>query len=76
MTEKRELRGRWRQLRRQHNSQREAVCQAVQAHLLQSTGRAGFLGLYWPLADEVDLRPLARQLAGPLALPVADGRGG
>jgi len=76
MTEKQELRGRWRQLRRQHKSHREAVCQAVQAHLMHSTGRAGVLGLYWPLADEVDLRPLARQLDRPLALPVGDGRGG
>lgn len=27
------------------------------------------LGLYWPLAQELDLRNLAKQAAGPLALP-------
>ena len=32
------------------------------------------IGIYWPLADEVDLRPLRQQ--GPVALPVADGHGG
>ena len=32
------------------------------------------MAIYWPIADEIDLRPLHQQV--PTALPVADGNGG
>ncbi|MCP9930024.1 5-formyltetrahydrofolate cyclo-ligase [Cyanobium sp. AMD-g] len=36
-------------------------------------GRGGDLGLYWPLGNEPDLRPLAPAWAGRLALPAVAG---
>ncbi len=65
--------------RRQHLlSRSEAAIRAqVAAVLARQAAGSGRVGLYWPLAGEIDLRPLAGSpaLAGRLALPaVAGGR--
>lgn len=79
MTDKQSLRSRFRQLRRQQAGQGAVIRDAVKAHLLARSApsaHARCIGLYWPLADEVDLRPLLKDIQAPLALPVADGHGG
>ena len=74
---KQELRRHFRQLRREQSSICPAVHTAVEELLdaeYRQPSNDRIIGIYWPLADEVDLRPLRQQ--GPVALPVADGHGG
>ena len=76
-TAKAGLRRHYRQVRRQAlelgGSQLveriSATAQAIAAELLHDQLH---LGLYWPLAGEIDLRPLAQQL--PVALPAIHGQ--
>ena len=74
---KQELRRHFRQLRRQQLSLFPTIQVAVEA-VLEDQGRQQssdrIIGIYWPLADEVDLRGLRQR--SPVALPVADGEGG
>lgn len=70
---KAELRQRFRALRRSRGP-------AVQARIASRLGevveallpREGRLGLYWPLASEIDLRSAAQDGGWPLALPVVE----
>jgi len=70
---KSELRRRYRRLR-----QRElpAVGPSIQAQALLRVPplltRSGWLGLYWPLPGEADLRPLEPRLRGRVALPAVE----
>jgi 5-formyltetrahydrofolate cyclo-ligase len=75
------LRRHYRQVRRQALEQGgsqlveriSAAAQAIAAELLaDQPGNQLHLGIYWPLAGEIDLRPLARQL--PVALPAIHGQ--
>ena len=51
-----------------------AILATAQRHLAALlAGRAGDLGLYWPLGSEPDLRPLAQAWSGRLALPAVAG---
>jgi 5-formyltetrahydrofolate cyclo-ligase len=76
--EKAALRRQLRGLRRQLLGGREEAIRAQVGRVLErEAAGGGRVGLYWPLAGEVDLRPLALrpELAGRLALPaVAGGR--
>ena len=74
--QKTKLRIAYRNRRREHIAQNSAIREAVKVHLLKSLPTCGYLGLYWPLATEVDLRPLRQVIAQPMALPFADGEGG
>ncbi|MEB3350116.1 MAG: 5-formyltetrahydrofolate cyclo-ligase [Cyanobacteriota bacterium] len=71
---KAELRRHWRQRRQQAMAAGAgaALLAAVQRWLAAAPPGAGHLGLYWPLAAEPDLRPLASHHAGPLALPAVE----
>jgi 5-formyltetrahydrofolate cyclo-ligase len=84
-SDKAALRRHYRQVRRQALEQGgsqlveriSAAAQAIAAELLADQPGDQprdqlHLGLYWPLAGEIDLRPLARQL--PVALPAIDGQ--
>ena len=74
---KQDLRRHFRQLRRVQSSIFPAIHTAVEAFLdteYRQQSSDQIIGIYWPLADEVDLRALRQQ--GPVALPVADGQGG
>ena len=74
---KQDLRRHFRQLRRVQSSIFPTIHTAVEAFLdteYRQQSSDPIIGIYWPLADEVDLRALRQQ--GPLALPVADGQGG
>ena len=53
----------------------EAILAAAAAALPPLLAAGGRLGLYWPLAGEPDLRPLAG-CGWPLALPAVVGSGG
>lgn len=73
------------ELRRLFNTRRRQLLAAAQApiqalaqrRLPGHLGSGGRLGIYWPLAGEVDLRPLVAWLPGRLALPaVADTAAG
>ena len=58
----------------------EVATRAIQEAVVNLVGRSicgnGYVGIYWPLPGEADLRPLRDVLHLPLALPVADGEGG
>ena len=58
----------------------EVATRAIQEAVVNLVGRSicgnGYVGIYWPLPGEADLRPLRDVLHPPLALPVADGEGG
>jgi 5-formyltetrahydrofolate cyclo-ligase len=74
---KAELRSHFRQLRRQSLPAAEPGLQRAAASLAEQLQGDQHLGIYWPLAGEADLRPLAQQpgLAQRLALPrVAGGQ--
>lgn len=79
MNSKAELRRRFRRLRRQALEEAgqalPSAILAVATELLGSPGTAlrqgKRLGLYWPLAGEIDLRPLAQRAA--VALPAIQG---
>jgi 5-formyltetrahydrofolate cyclo-ligase len=70
-------------LRRQFRTQREVLLPVAQAaiaaqalrHVPGLLGPDQFLGLYWPLPGEVDLRALRTQLPGQVALPAITGSG-
>ena len=67
--DKAELRRRFRQLRRASLPDSQRLILAVARRDLPALLLAGQrLGIYWPLAGEVDLRPLAADQV-PLALP-------
>ena len=68
--DKAELRRQFRRLRRASLADSQALLLAVAQRELPALVPEGLrLGIYWPLAGEVDLRPLAA-LGLPLALPV------
>ena len=80
---KRQLRARFKALRRQHGPALQQRLNQLGASdlegllVLRSAQplAGGHLGLCWPLADEPDLRPWLQHLNQPLALPaVAGGR--
>ncbi|MFN5195070.1 MAG: 5-formyltetrahydrofolate cyclo-ligase [Cyanobacteriota bacterium] len=68
------LRHHWRERRRQAMAAGagDAIRAAVQQHLPAALGPGRHLGLFWPLAGEPDLRPLAEHHPGPLALPTVE----
>jgi 5,10-methenyltetrahydrofolate synthetase len=57
----------------------EVATRTIQEAVVNLVGRSicgnGYVGIYWPLPGEADLRPLRDVLHSPLALPVADGGG-
>ena len=75
MRDKASLRRHYRQLRRTIPTAHEAICGAVLSFVRRTTKETSVVGLYWPLDNEVDLRPLRTQLPNPVALPQADGKG-
>ena len=76
MCDKASLRRHYRQLRQTTPAIHEAIYGAALHFVRRTTTRTSVVGLYWPLANEVDLRPLRRELLNPVALPQADGKGG
>ncbi len=71
---KSDLRQQFRQRRLQALPAVEAAIQAnARRHLAPLVPADAFLGLYWPLAGEADLRRLADPLADRLALPAIEG---
>ena len=75
MRDKASLRRHYRQLRRTTPAIHEAIYGAALSFVRRTTTETSVVGLYWPLANEVDLRPLRTQLPNPMALPQADGKG-
>ncbi|EAU72232.1 hypothetical protein BL107_15530 [Synechococcus sp. BL107] len=75
MRDKASLRRHYRQLRRTIPTAHEAICGAALSFVRRTTKETSVVGLYWPLDNEVDLRPLRTQLPNPVALPQADGKG-
>ena len=76
VTNKKNFRSHFRQRRSQHNPDSASIQNLVRSHVEELASGLGCIGLYWPLADEIDLRPLHQQLKREVALPVADGHGG
>ena len=74
--EKKMLRRQFRLRRRNQDHFDSAICQAARDMVQNKVLNHAVVGLYWPLADEVDLRSLQFVLEQPVALPVADGQGG
>ena len=77
-SDKQRLRSTFRQRRQQDDLSK--LNSTIQSNTLQicqqhrvATDQA--IGIYWPLAGEIDLRPLRASLHHSLALPVADGSG-
>ena len=75
MRDKASLRRHYRQLRRTTPAIHEAIYGAALSFVRRTTTETSVVGLYWPLANEVDLRSLRTQLPNPMALPQADGKG-
>ena len=75
MRDKASLRRHYRQLRRTTPAIHEAIYGAALSFVRHTTKPTSVVGLYWPLNNEVDLRPLRTQLPNPMALPQADGTG-
>jgi 5,10-methenyltetrahydrofolate synthetase len=75
MRDKASLRRHYRQLRCTTPAIHEAICGAALSFIRRTTKQTSVVGLYWPLNNEVDLRPLRTQLPNPMALPQADGNG-
>jgi len=73
---KRMLRQQFRLRRRNKTHLDSTICQTARDMVLNTLSNHAAVGLYWPLADEVDLRSLQFRLEQPVALPVADGQGG
>ena len=73
MTKKDELRRQFRH-RRSTAGDLEVLIQHQVSSILRSVG-AGTVGLYWPLAGEVNLLSLCQGLEARVALPRADGCG-
>ena len=76
MTEKARLRQRFRERRKYQGHLQEAIQKGCVTLVTTLVSNKKMIGLYWPLADEVDLRPLRSTLVQSIALPVADGNGG
>ena len=76
MRDKASLRHHYRQLRQTTPTIHEAIYGAALHFVRRTTTGTSVVGLYWPLANEVDLRPLRSELPNPVALPQADGKGG
>ena len=74
--EKKFLRKQFRLRRRNQKLFDSIICQTARDMVLNTLSKHAAVGLYWPLADEVDLRSLQFLLEQPVALPVADGQGG
>ena len=74
--EKKILRRHYLLRRRNQDHFDSAICQAARNMVLNTVSNHATVGLYWPLANEVDLRSLQPVLERPVALPVADGQGG
>ena len=70
------LREQFRLRRRNQKHFDSTICQTAREMVLSTLSNHAAVGLYWPLADEVDLRSLQLLLKQPVALPVADGQGG
>jgi 5,10-methenyltetrahydrofolate synthetase len=75
MCDKPSLRRHYQQLRQTNQAIHEVICGAALQFVRRTTAETSVVGLYWPLANEVDLRPLRTQLRNPIALPQADGNG-
>ena len=75
MRDKPSLRRHYQQLRRTNQAVHEVICGAALQFVRRTTAETSVVGLYWPLANEVDLLPLRTQLRNPMALPQADGKG-
>ncbi|BEV36574.1 5-formyltetrahydrofolate cyclo-ligase [Synechococcus sp. M16CYN] len=77
MVNKSTLRRYYRYQRYGHRNLSALICQAVLCWLEAnaSTWDDAIIGLYWPLAGEVDLQPLRDYLSNPVALPITDGYG-
>ena len=75
MRDKPSLRRHYQQLRRTNQAVHEVICGAALQFVRHTTAETSVVGLYWPLANEVDLLPLRTQLRNPMALPQADGNG-
>ena len=73
MTDKRELRQKFRRKRSTTDDLEPFIQHHVKA-ILSRVG-SGTVGLYWPLAGEVNLLNLCQGLEAQVALPKADGRG-
>ena len=71
MRDKASLRRHYRQLRRTTPAIHEAIYGAALSFVRRTTTETSVVGLYWPLANEVDLRSLRTQLPNPMALPQA-----
>ena len=74
--EKKFLRRQFRLRRQNQKHFNSTICQTAREMVLNTLSKHAVVGLYWPLADEVDLRSLQFLLEQPVALPVADGQGG
>ena len=70
MTTKQECRRHFRQRRQQQISLGSAIYRQVLTMVQSSPIRPGYLGLYWPLSSEVDLRPIRAITPNAVALPV------
>lgn len=76
MSAKQMLRHHFREQRQLGEVATRAIQEAVVNLVDRSICGNGYVGIYWPLPGEADLRPLRDVLHPPLALPVADGEGG
>ena len=74
--EKKNLRRQFRLRRRNQEYLDDAIRLMATNLILNTVNSQAAIGLYWPLAGEVDLRPLQSRLGQSVALPVADGQGG
>ena len=72
---KREARIKYRTARKTHKNFEKQIQSNVLTFINQGFAQNTILGFYWPLADEVDLRPLRSKISNNIALPVADGHG-
>ena len=75
MVDKPSLRRHYRKVRGTSSIVHEAICREALHFVQATTANNSVVGLYWPLIDEVDLRPIRDQLLNPTALPRADGKG-
>ncbi len=76
---KAQLRSHFRQLRARNNTEilQKNVLREVELELNRSVklaNRQGFIGLYWPLENEIDLKPLKALLDLQFALPAVTSK--
>tara|TARA_B100002051_G_scaffold276572_1_gene325771 strand:+ start:5577 stop:6161 length:585 start_codon:yes stop_codon:yes gene_type:complete len=70
------LRRHFRQIRNSCDIYHDAIVDRIKREIvapISASSKLGFIGLYWPLKGEIDLRVLRQQFQ--VALPVADGHG-